>query len=158
MTLDDIYIKKLKTDKKQIIKDLYTTMTVLKEKLRNKIVKEKLRGQVLNRVSGRLGQSIKAPSPSSSPGKITATVYSSGDVKYARIHEYGGVTKPHIILPRRAKTLAFNGSNGKVFAKKINHPGSRIPERSYMRSSLKELTPTIESDLKKTIMRRLNNE
>jgi phage virion morphogenesis protein len=47
---------------------------------------------------------------------------------YARIHQEGGETKAHTIKPKQKKALRFNGR----FAKKVNHPGSRIPPRPYM--------------------------
>lgn len=43
------------------------------------------------------------------------------DVSYARFVHEG--TKPHIIYPNGAKALRYVGSNGVVFARKVNHPG-----------------------------------
>lgn len=37
--------------------------------------------------------------------------------------EYG--TKPHEIRPKNARSLAFQGPAGLVFAKKVNHPGTQ---------------------------------
>jgi phage gpG-like protein len=122
------------------------TIYVLVQKLRSKIVREKLMGQVLNRRTGRLGQSIQ-DKVSSDANSITGIVYSSGDVKYARIHEYGGKTAAHIIEPKKAQALYFNGT----FAKKVNHPGSNIPERSYMRSSLAEMREEIAARLRQSV-------
>ena len=80
-----------------------------------------------------------------SPGTAEGVVYAQG-LPYLRIHEYGGTTRPHEILPRNAKVLAFPapasfGFKGlaateMVFTRKVVHPGSRIPERSFMRSAL----------------------
>jgi hypothetical protein len=70
------------------------------------------------------------------------------DLPYLRIQEFGGVTSPHDILPVNAQALAFFSPGGfmpfrpgaatgdMVFAKVVHHPGSKIPERSYMRSAL----------------------
>lgn len=58
-------------------------------------------------------------------------------VPYAAIHEFGGVTRPHVIVPRRKKFLVFRGRDDKlVFARKVNHPGSRIPARPYLGPAL----------------------
>jgi phage gpG-like protein len=54
------------------------------------------------------------------------------NLEYARIHNEGGTTKAHEIIPRRAKAISFWGSNGRVFAKKVNHPGSVIPRRRFL--------------------------
>lgn len=71
-------------------------------------------------------------------------VFAQG-LPYLRIQEYGGTTRPHVILPVHGKVLAFLSAGGgfkglsgseMVFTRKVMHPGSRIPERSYMRSAL----------------------
>jgi len=36
-----------------------------------------------------------------------------------------GGSRPHVIRPRRAKVLAFAGANGRVFARSVNHPGTK---------------------------------
>lgn len=36
-----------------------------------------------------------------------------------------GGSRPHVIRPRRAKVLAFPGGSGTVFARSVNHPGTR---------------------------------
>jgi hypothetical protein len=70
------------------------------------------------------------------------------DLPYLRIQEFGGVTSPHDIFPINGKALAFFWPGGAMpfkpgaatgdmaFLKVVHHPGSRIPERSYMRSAL----------------------
>lgn len=50
------------------------------------------------------------------------------NVVYARIHQLGGKTRPHVIRPRNKKALFFNGR----FASKVNHPGSDIPARPFL--------------------------
>lgn len=47
---------------------------------------------------------------------------------YAAIHQFGGKTSPHIIRPKRKQALAWPGG----IAKRVNHPGSRIPARPFM--------------------------
>lgn len=47
---------------------------------------------------------------------------------YAAIHQFGGRTSPHVIRPRRKQALAWPGG----IAKRVNHPGSRIPARPFM--------------------------
>lgn len=47
------------------------------------------------------------------------------NVPYARYHNDG--TKPHVIVPVRAKALAWRGGNsrsGMIFARRVNHPGT----------------------------------
>lgn len=119
-------------------------------------VKEKLSGQVLNVRSGALRRSI-ASKVEAIATAIIGKVFSSGDVKYARIHEMGGKTKAHVIEPKNKKALAFGtfvsmsqwglfASN--VIVRKVNHPGSVIPKRSYLGSSLKDMATEITTGLK----------
>lgn len=127
-------------------------VTILALKLERKVKNDKLNGQVLNRISGRLARSI-AYKVDVTDNSVYGRVFSSGDVKYAAIHEYGGTTAPHLILPKKAKALAFLSSTGQqVFAQKVNHPGSKMPERSFLRSSLREMSSEISTEMKKTVI------
>ena len=49
---------------------------------------------------------------------------------YAAIQHLGGKTKPHVIVPRRKKALAWPTAAWPVG--KVNHPGSKIPARPYL--------------------------
>lgn len=121
-------------------------------KLENYVKTQKLNGQVLNRITGRLARSI-ANKVTSSAKEVFARVFSSGDVKYAGIHEFGGTTAPHIIEPKKASVLAFAGANGgMVFARRVNHPGSKMPERSFLRSSLRDMSTEISLGMKTAVV------
>lgn len=71
--------------------------------------------------SGRLRDSIVESVTDTSAGIGT-------NVVYAAIHQFGGQTRPHVILPKNKKALAFNGR----VVKKVNHPGSKIPARPFL--------------------------
>ncbi|MGH7490131.1 MAG: hypothetical protein ACREMY_31670 [bacterium] len=121
----------------------------IRQRLRTVIGKETtgLRDGVKDAISsifrsrGPLYQSIGAEMEESTTA-IGGRVFSEG-VPYARIQEYGGTTRPHTIVPKNAKALVFMKSGSLIFARKVNHPGSRIPERSYMRSTLHQMRPEI---------------
>jgi phage gpG-like protein len=106
------------------------------------LVKDKLSGAVLNAGSGALRDSIAASVTADADG-VLALVASEGDVKYAAIQEYGGKTSAHEILPVKGDVLAFVAGNGQHFARRVEHPGSVIPERSYLRSSLEDMKDEI---------------
>jgi phage gpG-like protein len=110
------------------------------------LVKNKLSGAVLNTSSGALRDSIAANVTADSDS-VLASVGSEGDVKYAAIQEYGGKTSAHEILPVKGDVLAFVAGDGQQFARRIEHPGSVIPERSYLRSSLEDMKDEILSAL-----------
>jgi phage gpG-like protein len=108
-------------------------------------VRQKLSGAVLNQKSGALAGSIAAMVDESSAN--VSVVIASGDIKYAAIHEFGGIIPPHEIVPDKAKALAFITGGKQVFASRVNLPAIAMPERSYMRSSLAEMADEIRGGL-----------
>jgi len=114
--------------------------------LTDRVKADKLSGGVLNAQSGALQASIAA-NVAADGDEIVASVGSTGDIKYAAIQEYGGRTAAHEILPIKARALAFMNGGGLRFARKVDHPGSAIPERSYLRSSLEEMSDEIAAAL-----------
>ena len=101
---------------------------------------------------GALAASIGVSGPAISDDAVVTKLFSAGELKYAAIQEYGGVTAPHQILPSRAKALAFMVGGEEVFARIVHHPGSHIPERSYLRSSLAEMAGAIDAEMKSAVL------
>lgn len=112
--------------------------------LTEQVKDNKLSGQILNVISGMLRDSIYNTVTETSD-QVIGTVGSQG-VPYAAIHEYGGTTGPHSIVATRAQMLHFIWHGEEVFTKSVNHPGSRMPERSYLRSSLADARQQILND------------
>lgn len=79
--------------------------------------------------SGRLRQSIMYELHGSAAHVGT-------NVVYARIHELGGSTGAHVIVPKKARALRFEVGGNTVFAMRVNHPGSQIPARPYLQPAL----------------------
>lgn len=144
---DQALVARLAKIPTNVAEALRSKIEVLTIKLQNHVVRDKLHGQVLAQRSGQLARSIQR--------RIEATqlavygfVFSAGDVKYAGIHEFGGVTPPHDIYPKKAQVLAFAMGGKTVFAKVVHHPGSKMPERSFLRSSLGDMESEIRDELK----------
>ena len=136
---------------------LLQTVYILDNDLVRYIQDKKLSGQVLKIQTGALKRSIKGDVIDSGT-EITGTAFSSGDViKYAGIHEYGGNTSPHDIVPVKAKALRFRSGGKTIFTKIVHHPGSKMPERSFMRSSLAENKDHITEEMQKTIIKGINS-
>jgi len=72
-------------------------------------------------------------------------------VPYGAIQEFGGTTRAHLIAAKQAKALAFSLGGQLVFAKRVNHPGSRIPAHSFLRSALAELAPEALATLRDAV-------
>lgn len=135
---------------------LYQKSLTLAIYLQNYIRSQKLSGQVLNVRTGDLRRSIQQVVTQSAK-RVLARVFSAGDVKYAGIHEFGGRTGPHMIYPRKGDVLAFMAGGKMRFARYVNHPGSRMPERSFMRSSFSENQQKIISELKLAVLQGIKD-
>ena len=149
VTGDRELISRLAAMPDKVHRSLLRKVTALALALEAKI-KEKLSGNVLNVVTGALRRSI-ASAVEDTPTKVVGRDFSSGDVKYAAIHEFGGKTGAHDIIATKAQALAFMMGGKQVFAKSVHHPGSNIPERSYMRSSLGDMRAEIVDGLKQAV-------
>lgn len=57
---------------------------------------------------------------------------------YGAIHQFGGKTRAHVIRPKNKRALSFGG----IVVRSVNHPGSDIPARPYLR-----LTPGDQRDI-----------
>jgi phage gpG-like protein len=135
----------------QVVAAVATKMKAITINLQRHVITDKLHGQVLKQ---RSGASAIDPAEIRTEGEtVVGEVFSAGDVKYAAIHEFGGTTPPHDIVPTKAQALAFAIGGKMVFAKVVHHPGSRIPERSYMRSSLEDQAEDIVDGLKEAAIR-----
>jgi hypothetical protein len=73
--------------------------------------------------------------------------FDPAEVPYGAIQEYGGTTRAHLIQAKNAKALAFTVGGGLRFARRVQHPGSRIPERSFLRSALAAIAPQAQAEL-----------
>lgn len=78
-------------------------------------------GKILQRSAAGLASSIEQ-------GADNDSAWVGTNKKYAAIQHFGGKTGAHVILPRNKKALAFNGR----VVKRVNHPGSKIPARSFL--------------------------
>lgn len=110
-------------------------------------VQRRLSGEVLNVRSGRLRRSIDQRIEEQ-PGTVSGIVFSSSDVRYARIHEYGGKINIPEIVPVNGKVLRFEYQGRVIFAARVRAHTVTMPERPYMRPSLKEVTAKFLSDMR----------
>ena len=110
-----------------------------------RLVQQKLSGPVLKVRTGVLRSSINYQVTQTATG-ATATV--GTNVKYGRFHEFG---VPHSweIRPRSARALAFEVGGQTIFSMHVTHPP--LPERSFLRSSLREMTPHVNAELEAAV-------
>ena len=123
------------------------------DRVRNRVVR-KLSGEVLRVRTGRLRQSIHSTvqkMPWGFLGKVGT------NVKYASIHEYGGTIVLPVIYPVKAQALRWFVGGKPVFAMRAKAHAIRMPERSYLRSSLAELSPKAPEIILAHVERSLKN-
>jgi phage virion morphogenesis protein len=89
-------------------------------------------GKILQR-SGGLASSI------TQRWSVSEAVVGSNKV-YAAIHQFGGRTKPHVIRARNKRALSFGG----IVVRQVNHPGSNIPARPFLRLTPRDLRDIVE--------------
>ncbi len=117
-------------------------------------IQQKLAGEALNARTGALARAITATIDNGSAG-ISVVIGVSGDIKYAAIHEFGGTIPPHQIVPDKARALAFLVGGKQAFAMRVNLPAIDMPERSYLRSSLAEMTDEIGAGMSEAVVEAL---
>lgn len=130
-------IKKIEPALKVVIQRLtYKLLAMVKA--------EKLSGQVLNVKTGKLRRSINAKFENSGNTGVVGT-----NVIYGRVHEKGGALE----IPQHMRMMkqAF-GKPAKV-PREISISGhvANFPERSFLRSALRDLEPSIQSEVSKTV-------
>jgi hypothetical protein len=126
-------------------------------------LRNQVKANILERfkiVTGQFPEAVKVEQIEE-PESVTSRVYID-TLPWAAIQERGGKTAPHVIEPVNGKALAFmvggplgfssgGGSNALVFAKKVNHPGSDIPARSYASLALVQMRAPFESGIRQTV-------
>ncbi len=108
------------------------------------MVKTKLSGEVLKVRTGRLRRSIHYEM-NKATNRVEATV--GTNVIYGKVHELGLTIPAHVVEPRRTKALRFQVGGKIVFAKRVNIPAVKMPQRSFLEASLRQMTPEIRATL-----------
>jgi phage gpG-like protein len=114
-------------------------------------VRANLSGDVLKSRTGRLLNAVTAQTDDEDD-VAESRISVADDVPYAGIQEYGGTTRAHVISAANAKALAFGWLGKNVFFKQIMHPGSVLPERSYLRRALDDSADEILNGYTQAVM------
>lgn len=84
-------------------------------------------------------------SKAASAGDLSAEVTS--EANYSSIIEEGSAA--HVIVPKNAKVLAFTMDGEQIFARSVNHPGTRA--YPFMKPTAGEMGPKIIAEIEKII-------
>ncbi|MBM4301647.1 MAG: hypothetical protein FJ121_08970 [Deltaproteobacteria bacterium] len=112
--------------------------------------KQKVSGVVLKNRSGTLRRKINSEFKDDGASIIGSVGLA---LAYGAIHEYGGVTRAHVIRPRNKKALAFQAGGQGLVRKSVQHPGSKMPERSFLRSSLRDNEARIKAAIAAAVLK-----
>jgi phage gpG-like protein len=114
---------------------LLPAMARLGSELQARVI-DNLSGAVLRRRTGRLAAAQTVALEDGGDEIGVSVGFDPSAMPYGAIHEFGGRTRAHLIAAKSASALAFTVRGRLVFAKRVNHPGSVEPERSFLRSAL----------------------
>ena len=152
---DKAVIAKIDNMSSTIRAALRKKITALTIKLDLHVVDDKLTGQVLNRISGALARSINWLVTEEGEAVI-GKVRSSGDVKYAAIHEFGGVIHhpggtAYVVIGGRSVFV----SNAKAAVMQVTGRTAphdiTIPKRSFLRSALADMKDEVVAGIKTAV-------
>lgn len=122
---------------------LVSRMQLEMNRLAEYVRASKLSGQVLKNQTGTLRRSIHGEATADGDTGVVGTV--GTNVSYAKYFETTG-TKPHDIVPVRAKALHWVSGGQDFFAKRVHHPG--FPPRPFLRPALDERRDSIVAGLR----------
>lgn len=118
--------------------------------LQRNVKMDKLSGTVLRVRTGRLRRSIN--SRMQGEGTQTVAGFVGTNVSYARAHEYGFTGQVNVKQHLRMQVKAFGRSIEPTQVVVSAHPRNVvIPERSFLRSALSDMQPTVRAELRNAV-------
>lgn len=123
-------------------------------KLQREVMQNRLSGQVLNVRTGNLRRSIHHQ-VTSSGGLVVGEV--NTNVRYGIAHEYGFTGNVNVKASLRQVKQAFGKplKSPRYVHVRAHTRDVKLPERSFLRSALRDLTPKFADDLQKSIRKVL---
>ena len=123
-------------------------------RLQSEVMDNRLSGQVLNIRTGNLHRSIHQQ-VTSSGGLVVGEV--NTNVRYGVAHEYGFAGTVNVKASMRQIRQAFGRplKSPRYVQIRAHSRNVKLPERSFLRSALRDMKPGIEADLQKSIERAL---
>lgn len=134
-------------DRKRLVKtNLYNSFRRIAYALARYIKTQKLSGQVLNRISGKLAGSV-GYQVTQSGGDFNLEVYAGGDkAPYAVVHELGRTVQ----VPTHLSASRL----GRQFT--VQTHSAKYPQRSFMKSSLEENENAIAKKIEEAVQAAIN--
>ncbi len=92
-------------------------------------------GKVQPRSAGMILGDTGMLKSSVQPSNSRTEAVVGSNLVYAAIHHFGGKTKAHVIRPKNKRALSFGG----IVVRQVNHPGSNIPARPFLKLEPRDL-------------------
>jgi phage gpG-like protein len=142
---DDRVLARLRTIPGAIESAVLRAITKLGIDLQRKVQEEELTGQKLAARSGSLKSSIDLRVDQRAT-IVTATVFTNNE--YARAHEFGFSGTVNVRASLRRITQAFGRPvSAKTIGVRAYSRRVDLPERSFLRSALEEMAPTVQDEV-----------
>ena len=119
-------------------------------RLQREVMQNRLSGQVLNVRTGNLRRSIHQRVTNTGSAVIGEV---NTNVRYGKAHEYGFAGTVNVKASLRQVRQAFGRplKNPRYVQVRAHSRNVRLPERSFLRTALRDMKPMIETDLQKSI-------
>ena len=137
-------------DENKFMRAVETKMGALFDRLQTKIVNRKLGGEVLNRRSGLLAESVSDPEVVTEGTTVTGTLTAAGgDAFYGQVHERGGAGVYSIrVVDKAALRMMIEGKE--VFRKMVTH--APLPQRAWFDPSVEEMKNEFVEGLREAVI------
>lgn len=119
-------------------------------RLQREVMQNRLSGQVLNVRTGNLRRSIHQRVTNTGSAVIGEV---NTNVRYGAAHEYGFAGTVNVKASLRQVRQAFGRplKSPRYIQVRAHSRNVKLPERSFLRSALRDMKPMIETDLQKSI-------
>lgn len=106
--------------------------------------------------SARMRRSLRASKAAIRGTTVVSAIGSN--LSYMGIHEFGGVTKPHMITARGKKALRFTIGGKTILRRSVKHPGSKIPARRPIYHGISDRAEAYGKAFTKVVLRKLGGD
>ena len=123
-------------------------------RLQREVMQNRLSGQVLNVRTGNLRRSIHQRVTNTGSAVIGEV---NTNVRYGKAHEYGFAGTVNVKASLRQVRQAFGRplKSPRYIQVRAHSRNVKLPERSFLRTALRDLKPEIEADLRNSVERVL---
>lgn len=153
----EAFLSRLSASPERLAASMRAVLNRLSIRVQSVVKESKLTGQVLHVRSGTLRRSINRRLMEDSKGFFAQV---GTNVKYGAVHEYGftGTVNVRAYVRRLYESAQVGKKKRKVTGSvlvKAHQRAVRIPERSYLRSTVREMMPYIRREIRQEALKAI---